>query len=295
MLSPGRTNMCSTSWKHMAIFAGGTAARGLPKSNLVDMYNTVNKTWAVHKMRTGRDLLACASVGDYTLFAGGSDPHETASVEIFNHVLSQWSYANLSVARKKPEAVTVGDFVVIVGGEIPKASQTGGATSRPELGGYSATMDIFNSATNAWTTGKLISARQYFGAARAGCESDKNGVAVFAGGFYNDERLASVDIYDPMTGVHLSSKNLSHARSNIVGSTVGSDGRFAVFGSGNIDSVAKLSLDFYDGLNDEWASSFGHAPNVRNGVGSVGSMAMFMGGDGKVDVIALDGDCSGMP
>jgi len=237
-------------------------------------------------------LLACASAGDVTIFAGGSAPQanqsETASVEIWNHVTNQWSNGTLSQPRKKPEAVAVGTKIVIAGGEIAKPPNHG-------LGGYTATVDVYDTVTGKWSTDTLISARQYFGAAHASGKAvgaGPDGVAVFAGGFYNRIRLASVDIYDPMTTQHYAGQDLSHNRSNLHACSAGKDGRYAAFGSGNIDATAKITLDFYDGETGEWAQSHTHTPIVSNGVASVGNIVLFMGFDGRADAIALDGDCS---
>jgi len=289
--SASRTNMCSTSWKHLAIFAGGSAGRGLPKSPSVDVWDSTTNTWTVQQLQIGRDLCGCASAGNVTIFAGGSAPQanqsETATVEIWNHVTNQWTHANLSQPRKKPEAVAVGTKIVIAGGEIAKPPH--GA-----LEGYSATVDVYDSETGEWTTDKLLSARQYFGAAHASGKAvgaGPDGVAVFAGGFYNDIRLGSVDIYDPIAKTHQQGQDLSHNRSNLHACSAG-HGRYAAFGSGNIDATAKISLDFYDGETGDWAHTHTHTPIVSNGVASVGNVVMFMGFDGRADTIALDGDCS---
>jgi hypothetical protein len=288
-LSAARTNMCATTWKHLAIFAGGTDERGQPKSKVVDVWDSTTDTWTAHSLSIGRDLLACASAGDYTLFAGGSAPQvnqsETDSVELMNHVTGEWTRARLSQPRKKPEAVGVGGRIVIAGGEIAKPHGAG-------LGDYSAVMDIFDAATLQWSNDSLAGARQYFGAAHAaGAAVGAAGVAVFAGGFFNDIRLGSVDIYDPAARRHTAGAALSHNRSNLASTSVGG-GRYAAFGAGNIDDDAKLALDFFDGETGEWAASHTHSPVTMNGVASVGNVALFMGADGRLDAFALDGDCS---
>ena len=85
-MSHSRTNMCSTTWGPLAIFAGGSDGRGLPKSRHVDVWDSRTGAWSLHELAMGRDLLACASAGNLTLFAGGSAPQvnqsETASVEV---------------------------------------------------------------------------------------------------------------------------------------------------------------------------------------------------------------------
>ena len=96
-----------------------------------------------------------------------------------------------------------------------------------------------------------------------------------------------VDIYDANTN-KWSTAALSYNRSNldasnvaqrltvldvgVVESMVLSDvvslrmvtqgGRYAVFGSGNIDNTSKLVFDFYDGQTGEWAPSHGLSSTV---------------------------------
>ena len=290
-LSTSRTNACSTSWEHLAIFAGGATGRGQPKSRSIDIWDSSTGKWSLRQLTIGRDLLACASSGDYTIFAGGSAPQvnqsETASVELWNHRTGGWSTAKRSQPRKKPEAVTVGTKIVIAGGEIAKPPHT--------LRGYSATIDIFDTQTGVWTTDKLPGdGRQYFGAAQASgthIGAGPAGVAVFAGGFYDDERLGQVDMYDPFSAKHYDIAHLSHNRSNLHGISV--NGRYAAFGSGNIDPIAKTRLDFFDGETGEWGNLTGHSSCVSCGLATVGKAVLFMGTDGKADVVALDGNCSG--
>lgn len=228
-------------------------------------------------MSIGRDLLGCGSLGDYTIFAGGSAPQvnqsETAEVDIWNHRTGKWSTAQLSVPRKKPMAVPAGTKIIVAGGEIAK----------PGENDYSSTVDIFDTTDESWSTAELSQARQYFGA----CAATPN-LAVFGGGFYNDQRLSVVDIYDATTG-GWSTANLSYGRSNLAAAQVAQ--RYCAFGSGNINNVSKLTFDFFDGQTGEWAPSHGHIPG-NPAVASIANVALFANGDGSVDAIAIDGDCS---
>lgn len=290
MRGASRTNMCATSWRHLAVFAGGTAARGAPKSRAVDVWDSVSGLWSEYNMSIGRDLLGCASAGNYTVFAGGSAPQanqsETAEVDVWDHDTGVWSRAALSQPRKKPEAVAAGRWIVIAGGEVAKSQLQG-----PAVGGYSDVVDVFDTQTGVWTTTRLPwPPRQYFGAAAAG------GRAVFAGGFYNDQRLGGVDVYDPADGSWSQAPPLSHNRSNLNAASMGG-GRYAAFGSGNIDAAAKVAYDFYD-MGDSGATAAAaqaHAPGnpavagVDNPGG--GGIALFAGADGTVDAFAIGGGC----
>ena len=308
-MSHSRTNMCATSWGPLAIFAGGSDGRGLPKSRNVDVWDSRTGAWSLRTLAMGRDLLACASAGGVTLFAGGSAPQanqsETASVEMWDHADDSWSVLPqvLSQPRKKPEAVAVGERIVISGGEIAKAVALGRFTPGPPpppLGSYTGTMDVFEAKTRTWESlnASLPTPMQYFGAARASGRATPgatDGVAVFAGGFYNDIRLGATHLYDPLSRRFVAGPPLAHNRSNLHAASVGADGRYAAFGAGNIDATAKVTLDFYDGDTGEWAHSHTHTPIVGNGVVSAGNVALFAGFDGRIDAIALDGDCSMSP
>lgn len=233
-LSAARTNLCSTTWNHLAIFAGGTADRGQPKSDVVDIWDSTTHEWSTRNLKIGRDLLACASAGNFTIFAGGSAPQvnqsETASVELWNHQTGEWTHATLSQPRKKPEAVGVGQYVVIAGGEIAKPKPPPSPQSiapAPTVGGYTATVDVFDTATGHWFTDHLVSPRQYFGATHVSGRAvggGQGGVAIFGGGFFNDVRLGSVDIYDPETRKHTRAL-LSHNRSNLKACSLGAHDR----------------------------------------------------------------------
>lgn len=287
LVSGGRTNMCGTAWKHLAIWAGGGPQRGHPKSRAVDAYNTLTGQWTRYNMSIGRDLLACATVANITVFAGGSAPQanqsETAVVDIWDHSTGAWSTATLSQARKKPKAVAAGNKIIIAGGEIAKKPPPG------MVGGYTAVVDIFDTDTGRWSTSKLSMPRQYFGAASATPD-----LAVFAGGFGpggQTDRLGMVDIYNASSDTWTQA-SLSVNRSNLYGANVA--GRYAAFGSGNIDAESKMAFDIFDGETGEWAKSHGHHPD-NTFVAGIRNIAMFAGQDGVVDALAINGDCSAIP
>lgn len=112
-------------------------------------------------MSIGRDLLAAASCGDYTIFAGGSAPginqSETAEVDVWHHPTNVWTKAKLSQPRKKPEAVCAGGKIVVAGGEIAKAPPP---PPPRRLRDYTATVDIFDTDSGEWSTSQLGQARQ---------------------------------------------------------------------------------------------------------------------------------------
>ena len=127
------------------------------------------------------------------------------------------------------------------------------------------------------------------------CIASNSGCLLTRVWYCNEQRLGATNLYDPLDRRVTPGPLLSHNRSNLASTSVGADRRYAAFGAGNIDAVAKISLDFYDGQTGQWARSHTHAPVTENGVASVGNVALIAGFDGRVDAIALDGDCSGIP
>eukprot|EP00041_Stephanoeca_diplocostata_P029253 m.858893 g.858893 ORF g.858893 m.858893 type:complete len:387 (-) comp23525_c0_seq9:1988-3148(-) len=277
-LSGGRTNIAVTSWQHLAIFAGGGPHRDMPKSKAVDVWNSITNTWTFHNMTIGRDLLAAVSCGKYTLFAGGSAPQvnqsETMEVDVWDHSTDTWTQAKLSQARKKPQGVCAGGKILIAGGEIAKKPPTKG-----RLGDYTAVVDIFDTVTGQWSTTELLQAMQYFGSTHATPD-----VAVFGGGFYDDIRLGEVQLFNTKTKMWSLAENLSHNRSNLDATNLMD--RFAVFGSGNIDSDAKTAFDFYDGVTDTWVASHGHTAGNPTVTG-LQNLALFAYPDGVIDVLEV--------
>ena len=283
-LQAGVVEGCATTWgDKLAVFAGGhdnagkysaqidtfSLARSTTRSSPIGVpvehhYDTyLQKQWS-GQLPVGRELLGCASNGDFTLLAGGKPPHppapygETKRVDIWNHGSNAWTYHNMSVERKKVEAVSVGGEILLGGGEIghhPAASVPG--PGRLGVGGYSASVDIFTVKDQSWRVEELALPRQYFATASAG------GKAFFAGGFANNNAMQSgnssppplgagfrsslVDIYDSATQTWLEPAYLSVNRSNLMGTSVLD--RWVVFAGGTVQVPRVMpsdAVDIYD-------------------------------------------------
>ena len=94
-------------------------------------------------------------------------------------------------------------------------------------------MDIFDTTLGTWSVARLLQVRQYFGATWA-----LPNQAIFAGGFSQLGRLGGVDMYDSQTGRWSALQPLHVNRSNLYAANLA--GRFALFGSGNIDPAARV-------------------------------------------------------
>jgi hypothetical protein len=143
-----------TSSSLMCATAGGTA------SNVVDVYNSATGAWSTAQLSVPRWYLAAASVGNVALFAGGY-----AASALF----VQGGGGRCSWLREV-EFVRVLQYCGFV------CPATASSLTRATAGGGSNAVDVYNSATGAWSTAQLSVARWVIAAT-----SVKN-VALFAGG-----------------------------------------------------------------------------------------------------------------
>ncbi len=125
-----------------------------PPSNAVDVYNTATVAWSTAQLSVARGELAAASVGGVALFAGGQAPGECwgwegGGVDRHNGCILQRFSCDcwLSLTLATADASTIFDAV-----------------------------DVYNSATGAWSTAQLSVGRYALAAASVG------NVALFAGG-----------------------------------------------------------------------------------------------------------------
>jgi kelch-like protein 20 len=214
-LSQRRSYLAAASSAGKVVFAGGYAFGQIPypySSAVVDIYDTVNNTWATSSLSQPRYNLAAASVGSEMFFAGGegygSFPSTTARVDIFNVDANTWSTATLSQARYRFAAATVGTKVLF-----------GGGWAGPAL--PSNRVDIYDSATQSWSTASLSQGRQDLAAASVG---DR---VLFAGGHLGSGVLSKVvDIYNSTTNTW-STGTLSQARDQLAATAVGNKVIFA--------------------------------------------------------------------
>ena len=56
--------------RRMVIKLHNCCDRGQPKSRNIDIWDAQTGKWSLKQLNIGRDLLACASVAHYTIFAG---------------------------------------------------------------------------------------------------------------------------------------------------------------------------------------------------------------------------------
>jgi len=157
-----------------------------------------------------RQGMVAASVGNKILFAGGGDNdwgETTSRVDIYDVANNTWSIAELSKGREYLAAATVGDKVLFAGGTSWETSTTGYSTWVT-----SNAVDIYDNATNSWTTAGLSQSRSDLTATTGGNK------IYFAGGFagpFINNISPVIDIFDASTNSwsvsYLQQAKASHA------------------------------------------------------------------------------------
>ncbi len=183
------------------------------------MYNGATGAWSTAQLSAARYCLAAASVGNVAVFGGGfMVGGYTAAVDLYDISTGAWSTALLSVWRYNLAATSVGSLAIFAGGRTSGewfsymlkegcCSRVDGFVCVEHLRArrYSGTgcrattfsrmcptadptnvVDLFNSATWAWTTAQLSEARSYLAATSVGS------LAIFAGG------IESGELFSPM-------------------------------------------------------------------------------------------------
>ena len=143
-LATGGGYMTSVSVNDLAFFNAGAF------SGVLDVYNSTSNIWSTTALSINRYYEGVASVGNYVLWGGGWTTHPVANVDIFVYNSSKsgidagnWKTASLSEPRQMLLAVAVANNYVLFAGGINTSLAN------------SATIDIFNLATQSWSVEKL--------------------------------------------------------------------------------------------------------------------------------------------
>jgi hypothetical protein len=150
----------SVSWGSLAGNVG---------SNAVDLYNSASGTWSTAQLSVARWFLAATSVGNVTIFVGGSAGN--CSLTLFVEGLLVWvdacgRWCDVCVIDARGLL-----FVVLCGaGGFRLMGVTADA-------GLSNAVDLYNGASGTWSTAQLIVARSSLAATTVG------NLAIFAGGW----------------------------------------------------------------------------------------------------------------
>lgn len=160
-LSVPRYLITAVAAGNKVFFGGGEISDGTWPVNTVDIYDVSTNTWATASLSVPGHSIAAAAVGNKVLFAGGdggfSGPGREKTVDIYDLTTNTWSTTRLQEAKRGGHtAITVNNKVYFAGGE--------GWPDDPVPGTWfaSARIDIYDNATNAWSTARLHEGKLYF-------------------------------------------------------------------------------------------------------------------------------------
>lgn len=193
-LSLARATLQAGTAGSKILFAAGWY--GTTHSSRVDIYDTITHTWSTAELTEPlRDGMTVASVGPKILFAGGGDDDwidVVSRVDMYDASNNTWSVAELSRARNYLSSATIGNKVFFAGGGI-WGPLTTGSTQLFHIG--STVVDIYDNATNSWTTSTLSEGRFELSATTAGNK------IFFAGGLKSIYTVSDkIDVYDASFG-----------------------------------------------------------------------------------------------
>ena len=235
---------------------------------------------SIGQLSESRTAIAMMGAGSKVIFAGGWPTNQTSPassrVDIYDIHTRVWTTAQLPEGRFSIGTARHGTKIFLAGGGVLVAN--GGGGYEYPSNSSSARVDIFDVATNTWTSSQLSSKRSPTGA------SAGNKV-VFAGG---DDQSPStrVDIYDVFMGSWTtdelrSARHISQAA--VLGYKIyfggGSSGYF--YGGWIFDD-----LDVYDAASNSWSRESLNVP--RGFIGSIGADGKVYWGGGYVN----DGDAA---
>jgi hypothetical protein len=260
-LSIARHYIAAVANGNKVFFAGGEISDGTVPTDVVDIYDVSTNTWTVAHLSLAGKNIAAAAVGDKVVFAGGfggfSGGEERAGrVDIYNLETDTWLTASLSQYKVRGHvAVTANNKVYI----------SGGSTSWLGNEGPSNKIEIYDNATNAWSTGSMQEARYGHAGIVAGNK-------IYWGGGWGggDNDLCSVEIKDVNTG---NSTTQYLYRSTERSKAVMKDNKIVFFGFYDDNK-----FDIYDIASNTWSVGILPFSIDRNSVISVNNTIYGAGG-----------------
>ena len=167
----------------------------------------------------------------------------------------------LSEARIALNSGAAGGKILFAGGFVPNSH-------------YSSRVDIYNIATNTWSTAELtIPERQGMAVASVGNK------ILFAGGGDNDNGLTTsrVDIYDASNN-SWSIAELSKKREFMAATTLGDKVFFSGGGDWEPNLIGSTRVDIYDNSTNTWSTASMGTGRMDHSATTIGNKIYFAGG-----------------
>ena len=173
-LSEARTGLVGAGAANKILFAGGENETGA--SRTVDIYDVISGKWTTSLLSEASPQVA-AGAGPKILFAGGGATRD--AVDIYDIIANTWAKTRLSIGRSNMAAAATANMIMIAGGTVPLP---------PGDVSFVPVADIYNVATNKWSTLQSVVGKGGIAGAGAGNK------ILFAGGF-SAVLESSVDVF----------------------------------------------------------------------------------------------------
>jgi len=142
-----RPTACVIGERLMFVGATQLPPESVETSRVVDIFDVSSREWTTSRPTTRGTFQSAVVAGHYALFSSSSK-----LVDVYDAAADRWTTTELSVARSGYAVASVGRHVLFAGGSTTGTS----LTLRPHLD----VVDIYDTASGAWTTGQLQMARE---------------------------------------------------------------------------------------------------------------------------------------
>ncbi len=258
-LHQARYGISAVSVNDHAFFAGGVTS-GYGRTTMVEDYAGGGFSSIPNGLSEARAVGAGTVVGDFAIFAGGTNPSPSDVVDVYNSTTGAWSQKHLSRSTAYLAAASLEGKAYFAGGRYADGSNLI----------WNDLVEVYDPVSDSWSTMTLSQGRGSLSAAAVDTK------VLFAGGRASNGCLDTVDIYDAQTDIW-STATLSHPRSWMAATTVGSKVIFA----GGYDDLTHSSsdvVDIYDAATGLWSTATLSAPRIYLTATTMGRWAFFGGG-----------------
>jgi len=164
-LSVPRSHLAAAAVGTKALFAGGDTTGTGTASAAVDIFDSSTGIWSTRTLSEARYEIAAVTIGSKVLFAGGATAGpQTASdtVDVYDDITGAWSTMPLPTPRRALAGAATPYRAMFACGGVPDPHAIGNMY-------MSSTADIWDPATQSWSTRSLPTGPRVLPAAASGC------------------------------------------------------------------------------------------------------------------------------